>query len=369
MSPKKSAIRTLLVACVVMAMAAPATIVQAAGEHERLQQTRNEIAAIKKRLSSKKANAAAVRSELNNLDAKIAELNRQIASGEHDISTLEADIRSSEAKIGELEAEYQAALGASNERARSIYMNGPIDTVRRLFEAQSLGDFIRVAVWWEVAAELDEEVMLKANRIKGGLEERKTKLTSIKSDLDAQRRWLSQRRALIAEARGERQKALNAINAEIASEERHIRQLEAQSRQLQAVISARLSRSTGAVSRAGFIWPIRGRITSPYGWRRGGFHTGIDIDGYTGQPIAASKAGYVVGISCGSGYGICTLIDHGNGVSTLYAHQVRKAVYSGYVRRGQTIGYVGCTGWCTGSHLHFEVRVNGQPKNPRYFLP
>jgi murein DD-endopeptidase MepM/ murein hydrolase activator NlpD len=97
-------------------------------------------------------------------------------------------------------------------------------------------------------------------------------------------------------------------------------------------------------------------------------HTGVDMDGNTGQPIRAAKSGRILGVACGGGYGNCTVIDHGGGVSTLYAHMSRKAVSGGSVERGQVIGYVGCTGSCTGSHLHFEVRVNGNPRNPMGYL-
>ncbi len=88
------------------------------------------------------------------------------------------------------------------------------------------------------------------------------------------------------------------------------------------------------------------------------------MDGNTGDPIRAAKEGTVLGVGCGGGYGLCTLIDHGGGVVTLYAHMSRKVVSGGRVSRGQLIGYVGCSGSCTGSHLHFEVRVNGPPAEP-----
>ena len=77
----------------------------------------------------------------------------------------------------------------------------------------------------------------------------------------------------------------------------------------------------------------------------------------------------MAGISCGTGYGICTIIDHGGAVATLYAHMSRKIVTGGQVSAGEVIGLVGCTGFCTGPHLHFEVRINGTPKNPRSYLP
>jgi virulence factor Mce-like protein len=124
------------------------------------------------------------------------------------------------------------------------------------------------------------------------------------------------------------------------------------------------------VSEEGFIWPLDGPITSPYGLRWGRMHTGIDIDGVTGEPVVASAEGTVVLASYYSGYGNAVIIDHGNGFSTLYGHLSSIDVDAGdEVEQGQVVGAVGCTGNCTGDHLHFEIRINGTPVDPLPYLP
>jgi murein DD-endopeptidase MepM/ murein hydrolase activator NlpD len=111
-------------------------------------------------------------------------------------------------------------------------------------------------------------------------------------------------------------------------------------------------------------------VTSEYGTRWGRLHAGIDIAAGTGTPIAAAKGGEVVFSGVMNGYGNCIVINHGGGFSTLYAHQSRLAARDGQdVDQGQVIGYVGSTGHSTGPHLHFETRVNGNPQNPRRYLP
>jgi murein DD-endopeptidase MepM/ murein hydrolase activator NlpD len=123
-------------------------------------------------------------------------------------------------------------------------------------------------------------------------------------------------------------------------------------------------------SAAGLIWPVHGPITSPFGPRWGGFHPGIDIGVPTGTPIEAAAAGTVIWCGWESGYGNLVVLDHHNGIATAYAHQSRIAVACNQnVTQGQVIGYVGCTGFCTGPHLHFEVRVNGTPVDPLGYLP
>ena len=123
------------------------------------------------------------------------------------------------------------------------------------------------------------------------------------------------------------------------------------------------------------IWPIRGKITSYYGKRHGrGFHTGIDIAASKGTPIKAVADGLVIasgkGLDGFSKYGRIVILDHGNGVRTIYAHNKKNNVRSGScIRTGDVIGEVGTSGNATGPHLHFEIRKYGDPLNPMLYLP
>lgn len=134
-----------------------------------------------------------------------------------------------------------------------------------------------------------------------------------------------------------------------------------------SVVYVSTSRGSGSIS--GLNWPLSGSITSYYGSRWGSFHTGIDIDGYTGQPYYAAASGTVIEAGWDGGYGYCIVIDHGDGVCTRYGHSSKLLVSVGEkVSQGEHIGNVGSTGRSTGSHLHFEVIINGSTTNPLHYL-
>lgn len=194
----------------------------------------------------------------------------------------------------------------------------------------------------------------------------------------------------VVDARSRTTKAQADLDRRIDGLRKEVDALEAEEGELSQLLAARASRAAipppdppgpsrpggaappqgGGVSSSGFVWPVNGRLTSPFGPRWGRMHQGQDIGAPTGTPIKAAKAGRVIKASGGGGYGNLTLVDHGGGIVTAYAHQSRYAVGEGAsVQTGQLIGYVGSTGNSTGPHLHFEVRVNGTQRNPRPYLP
>ena len=149
---------------------------------------------------------------------------------------------------------------------------------------------------------------------------------------------------------------------------------QAQARERQQTSQARLRRANAVVAAAGYRWPVSNFVITSYFGRRGAYqryHTGVDLAAPYGTPIYASRAGQVETAGWSRvGYGIHVILDHGRSVETLYGHMSRMTVRSGqWVERGQLIGYVGSTGWSTGPHVHFEVRVGGGARNPLAYLP
>ncbi len=130
-------------------------------------------------------------------------------------------------------------------------------------------------------------------------------------------------------------------------------------------LAALRTRSTVA-----YLWPARGVITSRFGMRWRQHHRGVDIAAPRGTLIHAARAGRVVRAGWYGGYGLLVVLDHGDGMETWYGHASRILVRVGErVERGQAIARVGCTGACTGPHVHFEVRVRSRPVDPLRYLP
>jgi murein DD-endopeptidase MepM/ murein hydrolase activator NlpD len=205
------------------------------------------------------------------------------------------------------------------------------------------------------------------------------------SEVNRLERKRAAERAEIARARAEAEAKRRAALEEARRQREAQAKIEAAQTAKREALRARQRASVVRVQRAavyvratpsgGFIWPMRAfTVTSGYG-RRGfwiggnNFHTGIDLAAPYGTPIYAAQSGTV--IEAGWGYfGLNARVAIGDGAVTIYGHMSRLAVNSGeYVSRGELIGFIGCTGICTGPHLHFEVQVDGRPRNPLRYLP
>lgn len=178
--------------------------------------------------------------------------------------------------------------------------------------------------------------------------------------------------AVSAQQRAERQRLLAAVEQEQASYAELVEALERDSATLTEELRRyRFVAGAPRVPGGAFVWPTDGRATSGFGSRRHPIfgdvrlHAGMDIPAPAGQPIVAAGDGRVVHAGPRGGYGQAVVIDHGGGLASLYAHQAARVVRAGEgVKAGQRIGLVGSTGQSTGPHLHFEVRVDGDPQDP-----
>ncbi|MEG2174853.1 MAG: peptidoglycan DD-metalloendopeptidase family protein, partial [Oscillospiraceae bacterium] len=214
----------------------------------------------------------------------------------------------------------------------------------------------------------------------------KDQIQDDKSEVEASKGQMAVKQSQLGQELTKTQDQIQDMSALESEYKANKAKIDAEMKQVQSEVDEiyKQINSVGDYEGGVMIWPVPGykRISSEYGWRFGGtdYHTGIDISGSNaagqgiyGKPIVAAAAGKVAFTQLtfvqGRGYGRYIIIDHGGGISSLYGHTSGLAVKVGdTVTRGQTIAYVGSTGWSTGPHLHFEVRVNGKHTPPRPYL-
>jgi murein DD-endopeptidase MepM/ murein hydrolase activator NlpD len=286
--------------------------------------------------------------------------------------------------------EYQALLERLGNRLVDLYEGGEPSTLEVLFQSKSFTDLIDQAQVVDSLSSQDRSIAGQVGTAKQRVHAQREHTKRFRSLVAAEVRTIAIRtnqvirlrdellasKNRLAAARANKRDALQNVKeskSEFLHEAAGLQQASAtlagQIRSAQSSSSSYSAPGDVTPSSAGFIWPVNGPVTSPFGWRWGRMHEGIDIGVGYGTPIHAAAAGRVVYAGWMSGYGNLVAIDHGRGISTAYGHQSRIAVSNGQiVSQGQTIGYVGCTGHCFGPHLHFEVRINGTPVDPLGYL-
>ncbi len=351
-------------------------------------------------LSSLSAEDRGAFAELEQLQARRAELDRSLASLRDQAASSGARLAVAQAEADRLGRAYEqltaqiAAKQAELEQAKEdvrqsavlIYQRADSSAFFRLLEsADSTSTLAEGSKYLAHASATRRADATRVRKLRDELEAQRVQLEEQKRQADAQRAIAAEEKAKLDALQVQQEQA----RAEVVQSEQRVQQIRAaivpKIEAAKAAYAAESDRVSGLLqdgsgpAPAGngqFIRPVGGPITSGFGSRTdpvtGGtaFHAGIDIAASCGTPIHAAATGRVVQATLGStGYGNMVVINHGNGLGTLYGHQSQLAVSTGQVvATGEVIGYVGSTGKSTGCHLHFEVRANGNPVNPLAYL-
>lgn len=296
---------------------------------------------------------------------------------------------SAKAKLSDLEIQLSNALIEYNSmdyqlkhRIRNVFKSQRKGMLALLIETNDFNTFVDRIYFANIILRNDYQRMkiarAKAKEIaylKSGIEEKRRTLASSIKQINQQQKYI--KRSI-----DKNESMINKLRTDRIAYEKAEKELAKQSESIGTMINRTSTTATSPTSVkvvSGFIKPIGGRITSPFGYRTHPifnsrtFHSGIDIGGPNYGAIRASNSGKVIYTGWYGGYGKVVIIDHGtvNGkpTTTLYAHMSSIKVSNGaLVQKGQVVGLEGTTGYSTGPHLHFEVRVNGQPKNPLNYI-
>ena len=351
----------------------PAVASSAGTKEEKLDKIEAERAEVQERIDLLDADADQLRANAKALNQEIADLREDVEDLDAEIAEISSRVRSVQARIDATQAEIDQIQDMATSQAVALYKSGSGESLEALLDSQSLSELDNKIELMGVAAQENTTSLIRYGRLRVTIEAQHRELFAAQEELETTRADQAATLANLNEKHTELAANLAELESRLDKEQAHEQILAKQERELeQDILAAQAGRAVAAkgVSTSGYIWPLGGAITSYYGPRWGRMHTGIDIDGTTGQPIVASKDGRVIVASYYGGYGNAVVVDHGGGASTLYAHMSALNVSNGQsVSQGQVVGYVGATGNVTGDHLHFEVRVNGSPQDPMNYLP
>jgi murein DD-endopeptidase MepM/ murein hydrolase activator NlpD len=397
--------RSLLVSVLVvlLATAALALIAPAAGQDieaqkqhvdARIAELRAEIEAAKQREGVLTSQLSAVVDELRAAEEAVEaaqsgldHLESELVFQRKRLAQLTVLLKQQTRRLVRLQREYARAVAVLEQRVRDAYMSEPPDALAFIVSASSFSEIVDNYEFVQRIGAQDRRIAaeVKAAKEDAAAERQatvrtKALTTATVSVIAAQteearqlRDRLAARRDDVAAAQSLKQSALADLGASRMHDVAEVESLAAESASLAAAIASAQasagSSGTGAPSASGFIWPVNGPVVSGFGMRWGRMHEGVDIAASSGTPIHAAASGTVIHAGWLGGYGNLVVVDHGNGLSTAYAHASALLVGVGqHVTQGQTVSLVGSTGNSSGPHLHFEVRVNGSAVDPLGYL-
>jgi murein DD-endopeptidase MepM/ murein hydrolase activator NlpD len=396
----------LLLAFLAAVTAAPALAGDGFGDQKA--QVDQKLATVQSRIARQRVEAqrlssqiAGLTTQIRGLEQRVGDVSSRLAVLQHDLALHQERLH----KLGQLyrlqttryhtlRRQYRIAVQRLDLRLLNIYKQNQPTAVDIVLAARNFDDVISTLDYLGAVAKQDKSIAFSVAAAKRQVRIARARTREVKQGVAQETRVISARTQQQAILRGELLSSRNQLASaragkthdlvltkkQLQDEIAESQALQAASAQLAAKIAQSEQQAAGAAqsgagteaapSSSGFIWPVSGPITSPFGMRWGTLHPGIDIGVPSGTPVHAAADGTVIWCGWMSGYGNLVMIDHHNGLVTLYGHNTSVAVSCGQqVAQGQVVSYSGCTGFCTGPHVHFEVRVHGSPVDPLGYLP
>lgn len=315
-----------------------------------------------------------VMGQVQGIEKDVTKTQSEIRSLADQVRYLQNNIAVTEKQIGLQQKEMEKQTKLLSDRLVFIYEQGESSYLEVLLSANDLKDFLSRFDMLNSIVEQDRDLINSINSQKRDLDMKKSDLEVQKRALQVAKETQEGKKQVLSSQLNDKKVVLTGVQQEKEKFAQAMEELEQASRQAEAMIRKLQRNGKGArIGTGSYTWPAPGygNITSPFGMRfhpilkTRKLHTGADIGAPSGADIVAADGGTVIFSGWFGAYGQATIIDHGAGMSTLYGHQSELLVSEGEkVAKGQIIGRVGSTGWSTGAHLHFEVRINGSPVNP-----
>lgn len=319
--------------------------------------------------------------EIQKLDDEILQYETDLNKYETQLSKLQTSIDEAIEKIDLVQEDYQTREEILRERLVEMYKAGDVTYLEVLLSSKSLTEFISSYFLMRQLVEYDNKLIEQVEREKNDLEYTKAKLEKEQKEVKTIKAKKEQTTIILNNKKTLQKAHVNKLSEEEKKLQKEIIEYKKEVYRIQSLISQVLGEPNLQIQYTGgdMIWPVAKEgtaITSYYEQREHPitgiihYHSGIDIgNAYFGTPVVAALDGYVSYAGWLGGYGNCVIINHGNGVSTLYGHgQAILTTLHKEVKQGELIMEVGSTGNSTGPHLHFEIRINGYTVNPLLYV-
>lgn len=316
----------------------------------------------------------AVNEQISNTEERIALVTTKLIQ-------INTELKKAQKELDQRESDLEDSKNAFKQRLRALYMSSGIDSdLLILLSSDDMADYLAKAELTRSVSEYDAALIDEIVTAMADIQDTVDEIASKKSDQEAAKQDLAETQTELNTQEQELSNLIDSNNDTIEDKETELAVYQQAADALEAEISRASQSSSVNITYSGqFTWPCPGyyNITSGFKWRWGRQHKGIDISssGITGKPVVAAADGVVSLASYNDGgYGNYVMINHGTGSDgnsyvTLYGHMQSYCVSAGQsVTKGQTIGYVGNTGYSTGPHLHFEIRVNGTAVDPTSYF-
>lgn len=348
---------------------------------------KSELNSIKEKQRAAEAEKGEIVNELEQYNTKIVSLNTEITNAQSEIDKKQAEINELNGKIDEMQAKIDDRKSGMSKRLRTMYKNGSVGFIDIILDSRNFSELLSNLSMLQKIYKSDRSTL-------NSLEKISKELNNTKKELNAAQQAMASSQSELKNKKGELDKVSAQLEAKAAKIEENLaifnQQAESLSSQILAEQQAAAQSNQNTSGDSGYSgggggsvtngpvnlrWPVAKVITSPFGRRigleqYGIFHTGTDLGVPSGTPVRAAAAGRVMNLSgwYQQGYGWGVFIDHGNGVVTVYGHNSALTVSPGqYVQQGDVIALSGQTGWATGPHVHYEVRINGQYVDPEAY--
>jgi murein DD-endopeptidase MepM/ murein hydrolase activator NlpD len=383
------ALRALpLLLTAVMVLGSTSSVDAQTGNGDQQQQLQAQVGQLDQAQAAALTNLQAVQQQKAGIDARVADLNSQLSVAEAKLAPLAAEAARLDASVAALEstinttqANLDEARRAFDTSAAGLYRSARAGSEYGTVLAAQPDDLVAQKQYLGYVARQRKDLVARVGALRDELEQQRKTVVAEQSKADtvangarAVRDQIASATSQLAPAQAQAAQQSAAVQGTLTQIQGAKTQDQAELASLQAAsdgLAAQLRSRGGGGTAAGSCQarPVPGDITSGFGPRDGGFHPGVDMDATYGEPIHACRGGTVVSAGWQGGYGNAVVIDHGGGMATLYGHQSRLGVSAGQqVNAGDVIGYIGSTGFSTGPHLHFEVRISGNPVDPAPYL-